>query len=529
MLSSQSTQSKDPSLFALCGGHSATLCGRPPGVASDDAEADFGALFADLNPSSSPTEPATVPDLGAISLSGLGLDFQPASVAVEPLAGTADEPDGDTAGEETEKGNGLWPDPAGGRPDWTVRGRESGEAAAAAGRGVAHAFGRSPESAPPGLSGIKLPADQAAERATQTPRFDGLPAAALDRRQAPALPPGLARLQGAPTATDENSDSLAVSSASIEAPFAGPEGVFRGAALTRSDHPGEAARMALEKNGFSTDPTMATSDRAVPLDQLAAHVRLQRSPQGEEKFAGEGESAWKAPIEEIGSRKKSFLAAGDEVVATHGRAIGIDGAKAGANMPVTSFNAPPTHPNSDYAMTAVSSTTAAVAGAEPVHETSDSFSSAHEAVEVVLHAVEHVASRAQKSVQLSFSVAGEELAVRVEMRADEVRTTFRTDSAELRAALAQEWLQVSTGTTQTERPVRIAPAVFAAAEQSALNAFAGDTSSRGRQSGTPRGDIDPTIAGIRGRAVAAVAPPVSLPSVTSPARTSGTHRLHTLA
>lgn len=525
MLSSQSTQSKDPSLFALCGGHSATQCGRPPGVASDDADADFGALFADLNPSS-PTEPATVPDLGAISLSGLGLAFQPAPVAVEPLAGSADEAHGEAAGEETETGNGLWRDPAGGRPDWTVRGRDSGEAA---GRGVAHAFGRSPEFAPPGLSGLKLPADQAAERATQTPRFDGLPATALDHRQAPALPPGLARLQGAPTATSESSDPLAVSSASIEAPFAGPDGAFRGAALTRSDHPGEAARVALEKNGFSTDLTMAAPDRALPLDQLAAHLRLQRSPQGEEKFAGAGEAAGKAPIEEFGSRKKSFLATGDEAVATHGRSIGIDGAKSGANMPVTSFNAPPTHPNSDYAMTAVSSTTAAVAGAEPVHETSDSFSSAHEAVEVVLHAVEHVASRAQKSVQLSFSVAGEELAVRVEMRADEVRTTFRTDSAELRAALAQEWQQVSTGTTQTERPVRIVPAVFAAAEQSALNAFAGDTSSRGRHSGTPRGDIDPTIAGIRGRAVAAVAPPVSLPSVAAPARTGGSHRLHTLA
>jgi len=528
MLSSQSTQSKDPSLFALCGGPSATKCGRPPAVESEDVEADFGALFADLNPPS-PTGPATVPDLGAISLSGLGLGFQSPPVAVEPLAGSADDADGEAAGEGSDDDAGFWLDPAGGRPNWMARGNGTNGSAADDGRGVSHAFGRSPEFAPPGLSGAKLPAEQAAERATQTPRFDGLPTAALDHRQAAALPPGLARLQAAPAATNEVPHPLAVSSASAGTPFANPDGAFGGAALASSDHRAEAARMALEKNGIPTDLTMATSDRALPLDPLAAHLRLQRPPHGEEKFAGEGEPAGEGPIEEVKGRKKSFLANGEELVATLARSVGIDGAKAGANMPATLFNAPPTHPNSDYAMTAVTSATAAVAGAEPTHETSDTFSSAHEAVEVVLHAVEHVASRAQKSVQLSFSVAGEELAVRVEMRADEVRTTFRTDSAELRAALAQEWQQVSTGSTQTERPVRIAPAVFAAADQSALNAFAGDTSSRGRHSGTPRGDVDQAVAGIRGRAVAAVVPPVSLPSVAAPARTGGSHRLHTLA
>jgi hypothetical protein len=146
----------------------------------------------------------------------------------------------------------------------------------------------------------------------------------------------------------------------------------------------------------------------------------------------------------------------------------------------------------------------------------------------VLHAVEHVASRAQKSVQLNFSVAGEELAVRVEMRADEVRTTYRTDSAELRAALAQEWQQVSSA-TPTDRPVRITPAVFAPAEPSALNAFAGDTSSRGRHPGASRSETEAAVAGLRGRAVATTTHPVALPSVAAPARTRGSHRLHTLA
>jgi len=232
---------------------------------------------------------------------------------------------------------------------------------------------------------------------------------------------------------------------------------------------------------------------------------------------------------EISGRKKSFLGAKDEWVASHARSLGTDGAKSAASMASTSLSSPPTPSTSDFASWAPSATTAAVARAEAVAETGDAFSSAHEAVEVVLHAVEHVASREQKSVQLSFSVAGEQLAVRVEMRADEVRTTFRTDSSELRAALAQEWQQVSGGATQTERSLRIAPAVFAAAEQSALNAFAGDTHSRGRHPGTPRGEPDSASSGSRGRAVAAVVPPASLGSASAPTRSGGSHRLHTLA
>lgn len=197
-------------------------------------------------------------------------------------------------------------------------------------------------------------------------------------------------------------------------------------------------------------------------------------------------------------------------------------------MSTPHFNAPTTHPKSDYTLTAITPATAEVAGAAAVEEPGDTFSTAHEAVEVVLHAVEHVASRAQRSVQLSFSVAGEELAVRVELRADEVRTTFRTDSSELRAALAQEWQQVAAP-VQSDRPVRIAPAVFATAEHSALNAFAGDTSSRGRQQGASRGEAEAALAGIRGRAVATPTHPVALPTVTAPVRTRGSHRLHTLA
>jgi hypothetical protein len=165
----------------------------------------------------------------------------------------------------------------------------------------------------------------------------------------------------------------------------------------------------------------------------------------------------------------------------------------------------------------------------PPGETADRFSTAHEAVEVVLHAVEHVASREQKSVQLKFAVAGEELAVRVELRADEVRTTFRTDSAELRATLEYEWQQMSGASTATDRAVRVSPAVFSAAGQSTPDAFNGDTSSRDRRAGTPRDEFELPVAGTRGRTVATAAHDLPLPVSAAPTRSGGAHRLHTLA
>jgi hypothetical protein len=101
-------------------------------------------------------------------------------------------------------------------------------------------------------------------------------------------------------------------------------------------------------------------------------------------------------------------------------------------------------------------------------------------VEVVLQAAADVSSREQKTVNLQISVGDADLNVRVELHANEVRATFRTDSPELRAALSHEWQSAATISTNGDRTLRIVPAVFNASEHSALNAFAGDTSSRER-------------------------------------------------
>lgn len=528
MLPSQSTLARDPSLFPLCGVGTATPCGLPVSPAGDDVcgAANFGILIADLDPVETPAEPTT-PDLGACCLPVLGLAFAPPPVPLGPLPDLTASALGASAGatETTDQpgdANPLWAGPNSGRREWMGLDGTAGSMAGVGDESTGNILGM------PGEPGTDAPPDSsraaatASERAMQTPRYAGLPAAALEHRQSATLPPGIARLQALhaeiapPAASPDDVAPDAVLSGPAESPVppSGSQVLFRGAALTRSDHPGEAARAALERNGFAADESI--------------HVRADRALPPEEKIAGRRDAAVPAFGESDGARKKSFLGNEEEGVVKRGRSLGTDSAKTANAMPATSLHSPLTHPNSHYAVTSVAAAGPLLSDVTPLAETADRFSTAHEAVEVVLHAVEHVASREQKSVQLKFAVAGEELAVRVEMRADEVRTTFRTDSAELRAALEHEWQQVAGTSTATDRSIRVSPAVFAAAGQS-TNASAGDTSSRDRRTGTPRDELELPVAGLRGRTVAAAVHDLPLPVTAAPSRSGGAHRLHTLA
>jgi hypothetical protein len=85
---------------------------------------------------------------------------------------------------------------------------------------------------------------------------------------------------------------------------------------------------------------------------------------------------------------------------------------------------------------------------------------ARRAVESALAVADQYVTGDQRSVKLQFTVGGEQLAVRVELKGNQVHTTFRTDSPELRSALAQEWQSVSAAQTGV-RTQRLADPVFA--------------------------------------------------------------------
>jgi hypothetical protein len=107
-----------------------------------------------------------------------------------------------------------------------------------------------------------------------------------------------------------------------------------------------------------------------------------------------------------------------------------------------------------------------------------------------------MSTRDQKIVNLEFAVGDADLKVRVELHADEVRTTFHTDSPELREALSQEWQSVSLASSHSDRPVRLAPAVFTGSDSSSSNAFAGDTSSRQHEQNANRQPFESPLASV---------------------------------
>jgi hypothetical protein len=187
---------------------------------------------------------------------------------------------------------------------------------------------------------------------------------------------------------------------------------------------------------------------------------------------------------------KTFLKPIEQEVASYAEPVGTSVAKSKGVMPTAAI---PTHPiASDSSNSAsvwnetLSPALERTAAVDTMMLSPESTDSAHRAVEAVLTAADRVSSGGRQSVNLHFSVGGADLNVRVEMRADQVHATFRTDSPELRSALANEWQSVNSA-INGENSMRLAPPVFTTnanlSNSSNPSSFAGgDGSSRQRDS-----------------------------------------------
>jgi hypothetical protein len=156
---------------------------------------------------------------------------------------------------------------------------------------------------------------------------------------------------------------------------------------------------------------------------------------------------------------------------------------------------------------------------------------AHRAVESALAVAEQLAPGEQRFVRLQFTVGGEDLAVRVELRGDKVHTTFRTDSPELCTALAREWQAVSA-VQSGERTQRLADPVFASSSSGfgqSLSSDSGATPQRdqgSRYSYAASEELSGIRRTFRSQPTVPVVPALS-PTLSSQGSTS--RRLHTFA
>jgi hypothetical protein len=180
--------------------------------------------------------------------------------------------------------------------------------------------------------------------------------------------------------------------------------------------------------------------------ELAVQVRAA-VPARAGAMAENSAASWEAGAAPAAGEKtrseKNFLSATEQSLTPSRAEAGIAVAKTPPAMPsATTAPIAPAH-----AAASVAALGEKMPAAHPQPELTHAAQSvAHRAVETVTNVVEaQAASRLQPvpSVQLRFKVGHEDLAVRVELRDGEVRTEFKTDSPELRSALAQEWRAVA--------------------------------------------------------------------------------------
>ena len=405
---------------------------------------------------------------------------------------------------------------------------------------------------------VPEPNRHASETAFGTPRFAGLPEVALANRTPTKLPPGLIRLAAgpevqplpaapAPVVTEPVDPCIQLSASApnlpaVERPFGSPPIPLPGAAVHRPEEFGpekEPARAAAEQPILETKPP--GSAKGIPaalapvlhgggdvVSRVATQLGAQPASAEAKVAAAHDDDSSALELRSI-MADKTFVDAKEDGFTHVAGVVGTATAKRAEVMFARFLPASAQHPAFEYAGTAAAVTTAPAEVPSPNQAApAEAVGTAHEALEVVLRAVEQASAQGQKLVNLHFSIGHAALSVRIELRARDVRTTFRTESPELRAALSEEW-QAIASSSPGER-VRIVPAVFSASEHAAFNEFAGDTSSRSRDHGAHREAAHRSpIAISHARGTVTGAPERPIESATSAAVSLTAQHLYTLA
>jgi hypothetical protein len=418
----------------------------------------------------------------------------------------------------------------------TTAGRGAGAETAgltAGGRGLAFGLNGNPAGSVSAAAAARADRLFAMNASTPSPQEASAAKTALS---AGATSPGSS---GASTASVPTSTSAGLVSAdtSISGPGAATPPSL--SALTAKPEDVTKAVDAEPTNGAAQSPPAAgvLADSAVAATLQAKLKKLESPVSGDsidnpaEKIAASlSRPAAQGNASEKSLQKPSLDSDGKKVEASYGR-LGINAAKPEILMPAI---ASPTMPitaameTTSFDPTPLSFDAWTKDGAEVAQSVEHS---SREAVESVLAVSDQLSTGVQRSVKLQFSVGGEDLAVRVELRGDRVHTTFRTDSPELRTALAREWQAVST-LQSGDRGQRLADPVFASSSSfgsnNSFSADSGATHQRDQQSRQAREAAGEAGAFRRALRAQPAAPSVS--SVTSPVHVSPqSRRLQTFA
>jgi hypothetical protein len=317
----------------------------------------------------------------------------------------------------------------------------------------------------------------------------GLPSAGPPAGAPPAL-------GAAPSLASGSADANAPASAITTATAALPEAGMPPPAPPVAGSASRPARLRAEVR----DPARpAPADAAAPAATSAAVTSVRTPPAslppgpcGAKIAAESNDPSGPGNTSGHGGEKHS-LAAGLQKDANASSPLGIAAAQLGSAMPAapseTAVLARALAPEAAVSP-AASSSASNSAPAPAAAPAADASAPVRATVETVVRLVEAQASRGLQtvsSVNLNFQVGADDLAVRVEWRNGEVHTQFRTDSEDLRSALASQWQAVSPGLA--DRSVHFAPPVFGSSTATGGQslASAGGESAPRQQSQTPAG------------------------------------------
>ncbi len=276
----------------------------------------------------------------------------------------------------------------------------------------------------------------------------------------------------------------------------------------------------LENSLYSEKADKISAAAVIPPVALAGAPDVEKKPlPRREKIAAGAEKISRDRFSAETALEKTFLSTDSEPLVKQAPNVGTDVAKSGIDM----FDHSSNHSAALVAPHAASLVAHEAGMAEKVVEKSfapEMAGAAQRAVEAVLTAADRMSSGDRHMVNLHFSVGGNDLVVRVELRADEVHATFQTDSAELRSALAQEWHTVNSG-TEADRALHFASPVFTGnSNQSAssnLSSFSGGEGSSRHQQQEARRAADESFAVIAGIRAARATSDLASESVTTSA------------
>jgi len=463
------------------------LPGLPPGSGVTTASGECPAAFSELLPA--PTTDGAVPakkspdaaapaaaEAAASILTGWLASVAPSGPApteatwkltgTTPSANAADESASDAvAGEGELPAQGDAAAPAQGRGRWST-----GEVPVFAGRN------RTPDSLPTTPAGVpfchsrssfNLPSNASAGTAPAT-ASDPVPAAAAavsPATQATALPAGAEMNPGVPVATVTPEVNAAAATA-IPAPAAAETAASAPVAPAPKAETVEAAtEIAVTAPGQEPAGT-ATASRSAKVSRRPERMAAERGA----KFAEMNKNFMPAAVSKETASDKKILNTDKEIVTKDDSGLGIGIAMTEAAMTKSSSTTPQSASLPAQAVVSVSVGQTAPTAAQSTAP-ADPVSQAQHAVAAVLNAAERTGHGSQSTVHLKFSLGDADLSVRVQLRAGEIHATFRTDSAELRSALAAEWQAVSSDTSRT---LRLADAVFTPGSSGNAPGHAGD-------------------------------------------------------